>query len=143
MTEPSPQVTKRMRAVRTSGTSLEIAARELFRRSGARYRLNVKSLPGSPDLANKNRKWAVFVNGCMWHGHNCKLGELPKSNSDFWSDKIKTNRLRDARDIRELRDDGFAVLVIWQCELKKKQLLEKRIIGFLYRARVRIEDVPS
>ena len=74
-------------------------------------------LPGSPDFANKSRRWAIFVNGCYWHHHTaCGKATVPKSNAAFWIDKFRANRARDARAIRKLRRAGYRVVIVWECE---------------------------
>ena len=94
----------------------EIVAAHM-RALGLAYRRNVRGLPGSPDFANKTRRFAIFVNGCFWHRHTgCKRATIPKNNRDFWLAKFTTNRKRDADRIRALRRAGFRVLVIWECE---------------------------
>jgi DNA mismatch endonuclease (patch repair protein) len=85
---------------------------------GIAYRKNVRSLPGSPDFANKSRKWAVFVHGCFWHRHTgCRRATTPKANREFWLAKFAANRTRDARAIRALRAMGFRVAIIWECSV--------------------------
>jgi DNA mismatch endonuclease (patch repair protein) len=130
MDEPPAHVSKRMRAVRTSGTALELAVRKLIWNMGFRYRTNVTTLPGKPDLANKKQGWAIFVNGCMWHGHACAKSRQPKINTAFWREKIKANRRRDARNRNQLREAGIAVLTIWQCELRRHSITERKIRAF-------------
>lgn len=106
-----------MARVKQRGTSEEKAVAELCRQLGLTYRLNVRSLPGSPDLASKKNRWAIFVNGCFWHRHDgCAKATLPKRNADFWREKLDANRRRDARNIAELQRSGFTVLTIWGCE---------------------------
>lgn len=103
--------------VRQKGTSAELAVAAALRELGVAYRLNVKSLPGSPDFANRKRKWAVFVHGCYWHHHTgCKRATVPKTNEAFWRGKFADNRARDARAILALRRVGFRVAVVWECE---------------------------
>lgn len=117
-----------MQRVRQKGTPAEALVAEVCRELGMHYRLNVKSLPGSPDLANKAHRWAVFVNGCYWHHHKgCALGSMPTANADFWRDKFAANRSRDARKIRQLRADGYRVVVIWQCETRDRPALRDRL----------------
>jgi len=100
----------------------------LCRELGLAYRRNVRSLPGSPDLANKSRRWAIFVNGCFWHHHKgCKKATVPKSNRDFWLAKLADNRRRDARKIRDLRAAGYRVLLVWACELGNEATLRRRL----------------
>lgn len=117
-----------MRRVRQKGTRTERSLGSLLRSLGIGYRLNVKSLPGTPDFANKTRKWAIFVNGCFWHHHRCKLGTTPKRNREFWSEKFADNRKRDAAKIKQLRALGYRVVVIWQCELKRSDEVAARLL---------------
>jgi DNA mismatch endonuclease (patch repair protein) len=108
-----------MGRVRQRGTKPEIEVAAALRALGARYRLNVKSLPGSPDFANKTRKWAVFVHGCFWHRHRgCHRATTPTNNRDFWLEKFAANRRRDARSIRALRAMGYRVAIVWECDAK-------------------------
>ena len=117
-----------MRRVRQRGTSPEIIVARICRDLGLRYRLNVKSLPGSPDLGNKTKRWAIFVNGCFWHRHTgCRLATPPKRNRAFWSKKFAANRSRDARKIRELRALSYRVAVVWQCETIEQETLRDRL----------------
>lgn len=107
---------------------MEIEVGRICRSLGKRYRRNVKSLPGSPDLANKSRKWAVFANGCFWHHHaGCRLATVPSRNVRFWRRKFAENRERDARKIAQLRQLGLQVVVVWQCELKDRDRLVQRL----------------
>jgi DNA mismatch endonuclease (patch repair protein) len=127
--QPSASVSKRMKAVRIAGTEPELRVRKIANKAGLHYRINVGSLPGKPDLANKTHKWAVFVHGCFWHGHPCKRGLYPRINLDFWSKKIEGNRRRDRARVRQLVASGFSVLTVWQCELDD----ERRVLGRLSR----------
>jgi DNA mismatch endonuclease (patch repair protein) len=127
-----------MRAVRHYGTTPEQRVRGIVRDLGFRFATNLRVLPGSPDLASRQMKWAVFVHGCFWHGHqNCsktKGGEqprIPRSNSKFWLEKIQANRRRDALKARRLRRLGFRVLNVWECELRNRETAERRIARFL------------
>jgi DNA mismatch endonuclease (patch repair protein) len=102
--------------VRQKGTAPELEVAHALQRFGVRYRKNVKSLPGSPDFANKTKKWAVFVNGCFWHRHRgCRRATTPTNNQAFWLEKFARNRRRDAEAIRTLRRNGINVLVVWEC----------------------------
>lgn len=117
-----------MQRVRRRGTPAEIAVAALCREIGLHYRLNVKSLPGSPDLANRAKRWAIFVNGCFWHAHkNCRLAKAPNRNREFWERKFIDNRARDARKARELRSLGFVVAIVWQCETADEDALRRRL----------------
>ena len=106
-----------MARIRQKGTKIETIVATVLRDLGAHYRKNVKKLPGSPDFANRSRRWAVFVNGCFWHHHEgCPRATVPKSNRKFWITKFRDNKSRDARCIGRLRRAGFRVVVIWECQ---------------------------
>ena len=125
-----------MSRVRSSDTRPEMTVRSALHALGFRYRLHQKDLPGTPDLVFRSRNKVVFVHGCFWHGHHCRLGQAAsKSNVEFWADKIRRNVARDRRNITALRRQGWGVAVVWECELKKrmgdKWIL--RIIRFLER----------
>src|SRR5579862_3871624 len=122
---------KIMAAVHTRNTGAELALRSLVHRLGFRFALHRKDLPGKPDLVFVCRRRVIFVHGCFWHGHKCRYGRLPKSRIDYWQSKIDLNRKRDARQARELRRSGWSVLVVWQCKLKKPDMLRRRILEFL------------
>jgi DNA mismatch endonuclease (patch repair protein) len=116
-----------MSAVRTMGTAPEMTVRRIARKIGLRYRSNVESLLGKPDLANKTHRWAIFVHGCFWHGHACEKGQLPKINLDFWKRKIEANQRRDRTRMRQLRLRGFCVLTVWQCELRSEARVANKL----------------
>lgn len=129
---PSAARSRLMAAVRRQSTSPELVVRRLLRQSGFRYRANVRSLPGSPDLVISKLRKAVFVNGCFWHGHEaCRLAKLPKTRRKWWSEKIDANRRRDRRKILELRALGWKVISIWQCELDEEPRVASRLRRFL------------
>ncbi|NWG75487.1 MAG: DNA mismatch endonuclease Vsr [Rubrivivax sp.] len=111
------QRSKRMRGIRQKDTSLELLVRKELHRRGLRYRLGGRGLPGRPDLVFPKHKAVVFVHGCFWHAHDCRLGKRPASNVGFWEQKALANRERDARKEAELRALGWRVFVVWQCEL--------------------------
>jgi len=124
----------RMAKVRSKGTKPEMTVRRLLFSMGYRYRLHGRSLPGSPDIIFKSKKKVIFVHGCFWHRHEgCRLARLPKSRLDFWIPKLEGNRERDARTLLQLKSQGWDAFVIWECELKDLNLLEKRLNGFLER----------
>lgn len=113
---------KRVRQKRTKPEEIVAAA---LTAAGIRYRRNVRSLPGSPDFANKKRKWAIFVMGCFWHHHtNCKRATVPTRNREFWRAKFADNRRRDARKVHALRLRGVRVLLIWECQPAAQLALE-------------------
>lgn len=128
----APAVSARMRQVRRENTVPEKEVRSILSELGARYRICVSCLPGRPDIVNRSRRWAVFVHGCFWHAHGgCRFAKLPKSNSEFWANKLLSNRRRDASKTKALRALGFHVLVVWQCELRDRRRLGHRIRRFL------------
>jgi DNA mismatch endonuclease, patch repair protein len=113
----TPDVSSRMALVRQIGTSPELVVRRALSSIGARYTTGNRDLPGSPDLANRSRRWAVFVHGCYWHRHRgCKKATNPKTNVAFWSAKFTRNIERDRIAVAALRERGFTVLTIWECE---------------------------
>lgn len=120
-----------MRRVRNQNTTPEIKVRKLIFAMGYRYRLHVKSLPGSPDIVFAGRKKAIFVHGCFWHMHDCKRGAPPESNKNFWYPKLQRNKARDTENLIELERMGWKVLVIWQCQLKNLLELDAAIRAFL------------
>lgn len=121
-----------MRAVPGRDTSAEMKVRRILRALAPGYRLHRADLPGRPDIAYVGRKRAIFVNGCFWHGHDCKRGaRMPKSNADYWSKKIARNRARDARTLAELADIGWRALVVWECELRDEASLTDRLRRFV------------
>ena len=108
-----------MRAVKGRDTKPEIALRKKLFSRGLRYRLNVKDLPGKPDLVFPKHKTVVFVHGCFWHGHSCKRGNRqPKQNADYWKDKITRNKARDQKNAAALKKLGWRVITVWECEIK-------------------------
>lgn len=101
-------------------TKPEILVRKFLFSKGFRFRKNVKNLPGKPDIVLPKYKTAIFVHGCFWHGHSCKRGTLPKTNHKFWLEKIGKNIERDIRNSSELKETGWNIIVVWQCEIKNK-----------------------
>lgn len=108
-----------MSKISSKDTKPEILVRKFLFSKGFRYRINVKTLPGKPDIVLPKYKTIIFVNGCFWHGHNCKKGKLPSSNTDFWKEKISNNKSRDAKNFDLLVKLGWKVIIIWQCEISK------------------------
>jgi DNA mismatch endonuclease (patch repair protein) len=122
-TAPSEGTRKSMRANRSKGTSPEVALTKALWASGIRgYRKNVLKLPGKPDVVFAKRKLCVFVHGCFWHGcPECgqKRNIRPTANGDYWREKMERNRLRDERNVALLERDGWRVVVVWECEIKR------------------------
>jgi DNA mismatch endonuclease Vsr len=106
-----------MAGIRQSNTKPETAVGIELRLVGLHYRKNVRALPGSPDFANQKGRWAVFVHGCFWHHHsNCRKATVPKTNTEFWAEKFRDNRKRDAKAIARLRTQGYKVFLVWECQ---------------------------
>lgn len=121
-----------MALVRSKNTKPEMRVRSLVHSLGYRYRLHGHDLPGKPDLVFRKRRKVIFVHGCFFHRHrNCALARLPKSREEFWLPKLEGNKARDDRNMAALTSDGWEVLVIWECEIKDKEALAKRIRRFL------------
>lgn len=122
----------RMALVRAKDTKPELLVRRLVHGMGYRYRLHRRDLPGTPDLVFPGRSKVIFVHGCFWHRHaGCALARLPKSRGDFWLPKLTANAERDARNMRALRQLGWSVLTIWECQLGDTAKLVSRIRRFL------------
>jgi DNA mismatch endonuclease (patch repair protein) len=122
-----------MRAVRGKNTAPEILVRSMLHRLGYRFRLHRRDLPGTPDLVFPALQCAVLIHGCFWHGHDCPRGSLPSTNVAFWQTKIVKNKERDVRAKQGLKKSGWRVLAVWECEMKNKDRLQKRLVRFLDR----------
>ena len=111
----------RMARIHSSNTKPEAMLRHTLWKWGFRYKVNDRSLPGSPDLVLPRYRTVIFVHGCFWHGHKgCKNYIVPKTNTDFWVTKIERNQERDQKVWRQLEAKGWSVIIVWECELKKK-----------------------
>lgn len=120
-----------MSRIRSKDTQPELAARSILHRLGYRFRLHRKDLPGRPDIVLPRHRKIVLVHGCFWHGHTCRLASKPKSNKGYWSAKIKANRGRDARNLDALLHQGWSVLELWECEIRKLEGLEEKLRAFM------------
>ncbi|WP_322786515.1 very short patch repair endonuclease [Pseudarthrobacter phenanthrenivorans] len=121
-----------MARIRSKNTKPELLLRRALHADGYRYRLHDKKLPGRPDLVFASRKKVIFVNGCFWHGHNCPVGvRLPKSNTTFWAEKRRRNQERDMRQRRELTEQGWSYLDIWECEVAGDPAIFERARNYL------------
>lgn len=120
-----------MQAVKGKNTAPELALRSMLYRLGYRFRLHRRDLAGTPDIVLPGRAAAIFVHGCFWHGHGCRIGRLPKSKLDYWEPKIRANRERDERKRLALEAAGWRVLTVWQCELSDTAALERKLVTFL------------
>ena len=111
-----------MSAVKGKDTKPEMIVRKYLFSKGLRYRLHVRSLPGNPDIVLPRYKTVIFINGCFWHGHEgCKYYRLPKSNVEFWESKIINNKNRDVLNEIKLKELGWRVIRIWECEIRRVQ----------------------
>lgn len=122
-----------MSHIRSKNSKPEELVRKYLFSKGFRYRKNVKTLPGCPDIVLPKYKTVIFVNGCFWHKHDCPRFVWPSTNEEYWRPKIMGNVERDKRNLAELQQLGWTVLTVWECELKKKVIdatldqLEKRL----------------
>ena len=125
-----------MSRIRSKDTTPEKRVRQWLWKHGYRYRLNVKGVPGKPDIVMRKYRTAIFVNGCFWHGHHVqctmnnvqctiedsKCCKIPKTNREFWMAKIQRNQERDQQNYKVLEENGWQVIVLWECQLKPKKL---------------------
>ena len=121
-----------MSKIKGKNTSIEVMCRKYLFSRGFRYRKNLRTLPGTPDIVLKKYKTVIFVNGCFWHHHEgCKKARIPKTHTDFWQNKIDRNIKNDQLYTQQLIELGWKVIVIWECELSKKefQTTMERIIS--------------
>lgn len=125
----------RMALIHSKNTGPEHIVRKLAFSMGFRFRLHRNDLPGNPDLVFVHRNAVIFVHGCFWHGHdtnNCKR-RTPKTNRGYWLPKLRKNRARDEQAIRFLRNHGWRVMVVWECQTKRPEILAARLEKFLSR----------
>ena len=116
---------RNMVAIRSVSTKPEQLLRHNLWQQGFRYRINIKELPGSPDIVLPKYRTAIFVHGCFWHGHkDCKYYTVPKTNTEFWKAKVARNQERDQEVWRQLEAKGWFVIIVWECQLKKAHLTE-------------------
>jgi DNA mismatch endonuclease, patch repair protein len=122
-----------MAQIRSKDTKPEFAVRSLLHKMGYRFRLHRRDLPGNPDIVMPKYRSVIFVHGCFWHFHKkCRDGKIPATNKKYWSKKLQNNQLRDKTNIKKLREGGWRVLVIWECEVKKRlEKLTTKITKFL------------
>jgi len=123
---------KIMASVKSKDTKPEMIVRKLLHSMGYRYRLHREDLPGSPDIVLPKYRKVIFVHGCFWHGHEgCPRAKLPKTNRDFWEEKIRINIRRDRDNVQQLLRLGWTPLVIWSCEIRDKSKLKEKLTKFL------------
>lgn len=122
---------RNMAAIAGKNTQPEMLVRRLAHSIGYRYRLHVKDLPGRPDIVFPARRKIIEIRGCFWHRHiNCGRATTPATRADFWDDKFRATVARDARNTDTLQASGWAVMVIWECEVKNSELKD-RLLAFL------------
>lgn len=123
------QRSENMRRIRSGDTKPELAVRSTLHSMGYRFRLHRKDLPGTPDIVMPKYRTVIFVHGCYWHRHGrrgCKAGKyMPKTNTDFYRAKFRANVERDRRNSRKLQDEGWRVIVIWECETRDSDALQR------------------
>lgn len=116
-----------MSHIRSKETKPEDVVRKFLFSNGFRYRKNDKRYPGKPDIVLPKYKTIIFVHGCFWHQHpGCKAARIPDTNSDYWRDKFMRNIARDKKDQQRLKDLGWRVIVVWECEILNKSKREVR-----------------
>lgn len=121
-----------MARIRSKDTKPELRVRRALHAMGYRFRLHQRALPGTPDIVFSSRKKVIFVHGCFWHQHtNCIDGRMPVSRQDYWLPKLSRTKDRDFRDQAQLRELGWDVLVIWECEYLAIEELRKKMLAFL------------
>jgi DNA mismatch endonuclease, patch repair protein len=120
-----------MARIRSKNTKPELLVRSIVHRMGYRFRLHYSGLPGKPDLAFPSTRKAIFVHGCFWHSHGCRTGQPPKSRLEFWGPKLNANKARDRRDQEDLATQGWRVLVVWQCEVRDRDVVATKLGQFL------------
>jgi DNA mismatch endonuclease (patch repair protein) len=137
-----------MSRIRGKHTKPELLVRRLLHAKGYRYRLHGQAggtrLPGNPDLVFAGRRKVIFVNGCFWHFHDCRVGQhAPKANAEFWAAKRERTKERDAGQRRQLEEAGWEVLTVWECELKNSSALESQLVRFLEATSQAQKDIPQ
>ena len=131
----SPEIRSRIMArVKSKGMKPEMKVRRLLHSLGYRYRLHRADLPGQPDLVFPSRRKVVFVNGCFWHNHSgCPRVRIPTANRDYWLSKLDRNKARDEHNVNLLKENGWAVMTVWECQLRYLTATTERLVAFLER----------
>ncbi|NCB97217.1 MAG: DNA mismatch endonuclease Vsr [Bacteroidia bacterium] len=119
-----------MSKIRSKHTAPEMKVRSLLFSLGFRFRLHKKNLPGKPDIVLPKYKTLIFVHGCFWHGHDgCKYHRIPKSNNEYWVNKINNNKIKDIEHYNKLVNLGWKVIVIWECQIKRIDQLTETLLS--------------
>jgi DNA mismatch endonuclease, patch repair protein len=121
-----------MARIRSKDTNPELVVRSMLHRLGYRFRIHRRDLPGNPDIVLPRHRKIVLVHGCFWHGHSCTLASKPKTNQDYWQQKIKRNRLRDRKVKRDLANQGWQILELWECQIRKGIGLTETLSSFIH-----------
>ncbi len=125
-------LTERMRRIRKKNSKPELIVRRMVHGMAFRYRLHGSRLPGTPDIVLPRHRKVILVHGCFWHRHDCPDGtKLPRSKPEYWGPKLERNRRRDAANIKKLREMGWDVLVVWECEIADEEELVRQLTQFL------------
>ena len=120
-----------MSQIKAKNTKPEMLVRKFLHAQGFRYKLHDKKLPGKPDLVLPKYKAVIFIHGCFWHGHNdCKYFVVPKTRTEWWLNKINTNKTNDAKAMKALKKDGWKIVNVWECDLKPLKV-EKTFLSIL------------
>ncbi|WP_455957653.1 very short patch repair endonuclease [Methylorubrum aminovorans] len=124
----SSQRSRNMRAVRRADTKPELIVRRALHHAGYRFRLHRADLPGRPDIVLPKHRLVIFVHGCFWHRHEgCRRATTPKTRAEFWMAKFASNVARDERSMRQLRELGWRVVVVWECELGRADIIVSKV----------------
>lgn len=124
-TKTPAERSENMSRIHSINTKPEEIVRKYLFSHGFRYRKNDKRYPGKPDIVLPKHHTIIFVNGCFWHMHGCSRSRLPRSNQEYWRPKIERNIQRDAENQQKLEADSWKVIVVWECELKKRTAEER------------------
>ena len=114
-----------MSRIRSKNTQPELAVRSVLHRMGYRFRLHSPTLPGHPDIVLSRHHKIVLVQGCFWHGHNCAIACAPKSRLDYWLPKLERTKMRDKLNMQKLREGGWHVLELWECDIRKGRFIKQ------------------
>lgn len=119
-----------MRGIKSTNTKPELEVRSLLHHLGYRFRLHRRDLPGKPDIVLPKHRAVIFVNGCFWHCHTCKMGHVPRSRTEYWAPKLRRTQERDVRNYAMLGELGWRVKVVWECEVNDQKTLSSELTAF-------------